>query len=135
MWPRIKKNGIDAKKYLEQIQINPTCPLYFLQSRHGHFIVVQTLFLFWKIDVFSSVIESGTRSHIFGSMEEKLTSIMDCEICLPFKTWWISKILAFISKVKQRIYGLWRDPVSSLKNFSLQRFINFYTYANGFVFF
>ena len=46
---------------------------------------VQPLILFLKIDVFTSLTESGTSSHIFGATNERLTSIMDCEILIPFK--------------------------------------------------
>ena len=45
-----------------------------MQSRHGHFSVVQTLILFLNIDnIFSPMIESGTSSYILGVKDKELS--------------------------------------------------------------
>ena len=47
--------------------------IQILQSRHGHLSVVRVLILFLKIDnAFTSLIESGTSSHIFGAKDKRL---------------------------------------------------------------
>ena len=114
-WPRIEKVDIIIIKVIRTASNKSNLLYIILQSWDGHLSVDQVLILFLKIDVSTSLIESGTSSHIFWAKDKTFASIMDWEIS-PFKNWRISKIVVFIGKL-QRIYNLRRDLVFSLTNF------------------
>ena len=72
--PRIEKDDIIAIKVIGAALNKPNLPFIIFQSWHGYLSVDQALILFLKIDnVFTSLIESGTSSHIFRAKDTRLS--------------------------------------------------------------
>ena len=71
-WTRIEKDDITAIKVIGTVLNKPNFP-YMIFAKSAWTLAGWTLILFLKIDVFTSLIESGTSSHIFGAKDARVS--------------------------------------------------------------